>query len=74
MVGVDLDMAPIDGIIGEMKLYETGFGRLMSYTGTLASHPNKSRIGKIAVELKGEGGSSGVYGQRRRLDHHKRGL
>ncbi len=56
VVGVDLDMAPIDGIIGEMKLYETGFGRLMSYTGTLASHPDKSRIGKIAGELKEEGG------------------
>ncbi len=57
VVGVDLDMAPIDGIIGDMKLYETGFGRLMSYTGTLASHPDKARIGEIAGELKGEGGA-----------------
>ena len=57
VVGVDLDMAPIDRIIGEMKLYETGFGRLMSYTGTLGSHPDKARIGEIAGELKGEGGA-----------------
>ena len=57
VVGVDLDMAPIDGIIGDMKLYETGFGRLMSYTGTLASHPDKARIGEIAGELKGEAGA-----------------
>ncbi len=58
VVGVDLDMAPIDRIIGGMKLYDTGFGRLMSYTGTLASHPDKTRIGKVAGELKEDGGEA----------------
>ncbi len=56
VVGVDLDMASIDRIIKDMKLYETGFGKLLSYSGALASHPNRAKIGKQTEEVRSKDG------------------
>ena len=56
VVGVDIDMDEIQAITKDMKLYKTGFGRLLTYKGTVAAHPNVARIGDIAGETKGPGG------------------
>lgn len=56
VVGVDISMDQIQSITKEIKLYDTGFGRLLTYQGIVAAHPKASRIGDIAGETKGPGG------------------
>lgn len=56
VVGVDISMDQIQAITKEMKLYDTGFGRLLTYKGIVAAHPNVARVGDIAGETKGPGG------------------
>lgn len=58
IVGVDLDMAGIDQIIKGLTLYDTGFGRLVSYSGVVASHPDGNMIGKTANEIRNQGGEN----------------
>ncbi|NCC96739.1 MAG: HAMP domain-containing protein, partial [Synergistales bacterium] len=57
VVGVDIDMNDVQAITKEIKLYETGFGRLVTYQGTVASHPNLARVGEVAGEIKAPGGA-----------------
>ncbi len=56
VVGVDIDMDDVQAITKGIKLYETGFGRLLTYQGTVASHPDLARVGEVAGEIKAPGG------------------
>lgn len=56
VAGVDLSMDSLHEITRSAKLYETGFGRLISHGGIVASHPDPKRIGDIAGEIRQPGG------------------
>ncbi|NCC98030.1 MAG: HAMP domain-containing protein, partial [Synergistales bacterium] len=56
VVGVDVAMDDVQAITKDVKLYDTGFGRLLTYEGIVAAHPDLERIGDIAGETKGPGG------------------
>lgn len=58
VVGLDLDMGSIHPLTSSLKLYETGFGRLISNGGIVASHKSPDRVGEVAGELKQPGGET----------------
>lgn len=55
-VGVDIALDSIQEMTAMMKLYETGFGRLLTHKGIVASQPNRDRIGEMAGETQGSEG------------------
>ena len=56
VVGVDISMDSIHPITAGLELYDTGFGRLISHGGIVASHKDSDRVGGLAEVLKHEGG------------------
>jgi methyl-accepting chemotaxis protein len=50
VVGVDLTSDDIQNQLGNLTLYETGFGRLISNTGIVMTHAVADRIGRKAPE------------------------
>ena len=56
-VGVDISVESLNGINDEAKLYDTGFGRLMSTKGVVVAHPDHNRIGKPIGETVGDRGA-----------------
>ena len=56
VVGVDMAMDGIQKIALEARLYDTGFGRLLTYEGMLAAHPDTERIETRAPEIEETGG------------------
>lgn len=58
VVGIDISMDLIHPITTRLKLYETGFGRLISHTGIVASHKDPERVGDLAGEFKQQGGDA----------------
>ncbi len=50
VVGIDLLTDSLNDVLSQLKLYETGFGRLISYGGTIVTHADATRIGKEAPE------------------------
>jgi len=46
VVAIDIDLKELSKIIGEIKLYKTGFGILVSNDGLIAASSNESVIGK----------------------------
>lgn len=46
VVGIDIDLKELSKIIGEIKLYNTGFGSLISNDGIIAAYSNEAIIGK----------------------------
>lgn len=51
-VGVLIDLASLQKQFGNTKVYETGFGRLMSAKGIVVTHPDPSRLTKPMGEFK----------------------
>jgi len=58
VVGVDVAMDNIHEITNRLQLYDTGFGRLISHGGIVASHKDPRRIGEQAGELTQQGGEN----------------
>ncbi len=56
VAGVDIALNEINEITRQVRLYDTGFGRLMSHSGIVAGHPDDGRVGEIAGEIREEGG------------------
>jgi methyl-accepting chemotaxis protein len=52
VVGVDVLPNQLQEQLGELKLYDTGFGRLISHEGIVVTHPFTDRVGKIAPEWR----------------------
>ncbi len=46
VVGIDIDLKELSKIIAEIKLYNTGFGSLISNDGIIAAYTNEKIIGK----------------------------
>lgn len=51
VVGIDLPITVLQEITEQAQLYETGFGRILSYEGLVVTHPNTDRVGAVAGEL-----------------------
>ena len=58
VVGVDILMDSIHPITSQLKLYDTGFGRLVSHDGIVASHKEPERVGDLAGETQQPGGDA----------------
>jgi methyl-accepting chemotaxis protein len=50
VVGLDILPDRLQQELGELKLYESGFGRLISHDGMVVTHPYPERIGRTAPE------------------------
>jgi len=57
VAGIDIDLTKLNEINNEVKLYDTGFGRIISNTGVVVAHPDQTRIGKPLGELNDKSGS-----------------
>ncbi|MBN6188972.1 hypothetical protein JQN58_19135 [Aneurinibacillus sp. BA2021] len=53
VIGVDLSLDYFQDMNGEAKLYDNGFGVILSNNATFVAHPVKENIGKNAADLKG---------------------
>ncbi|ATW27808.1 methyl-accepting chemotaxis protein [Candidatus Formimonas warabiya] len=57
VAGVDIKLDQLQTFVENLKLYQTGYGRLISGTGMVVAHPEKDRLGEIGGEFKdGQGG------------------
>jgi len=54
VVGIDITVDAIQKSLSGVKLYETGFVRLISNNGVVVVHPDAERLGKIAPEWTDE--------------------
>lgn len=53
VVGVDMTPEELQRNLGDLSLYQDGFGRLISTGGMVVTHKAADRIGKIAPEWEG---------------------
>ena len=56
VAGVDMALEDIIETVRKVRLYDTGFGRLLSNTGIVAGHPDEKRVGEVAGEITEPGG------------------
>ncbi len=56
VAGIDISMDDIQKMVVQLKLYETGFGRLVSHGGIIASHQDAKRVGEMLGEIRVPGG------------------
>jgi methyl-accepting chemotaxis protein len=55
--GVDVDTSHLQELFGEVKAYQTGYGRLLSAKGVVITHFDPTRIGKLGGEFDGSKGT-----------------
>ncbi len=55
VVGVDMSLENLQKMLGQLTLFRTGFGRLISPKGIIAVHQKMDRVGQLAPEWEGEG-------------------
>ncbi len=56
VIGIDYSLETLGEEIGQLLIYKTGYGRLISPKGILAYHRNKDRLGKLAPEWENDWG------------------
>jgi methyl-accepting chemotaxis protein len=56
VTGVDISLNELAEINSEVKLFDNGFGRLVTDTGLVLAHPEFERVNKIGGEFEGEKG------------------
>ncbi|HPO51054.1 MAG TPA: methyl-accepting chemotaxis protein, partial [Spirochaetota bacterium] len=49
---VDIDLSKFQEVYSAVRVYKTGFGRIVSPKGIVTTHPQTERIGKIWGEIK----------------------
>ncbi len=54
VVGVDMAIDTLQAELGGVRLYQEGFGRLISWDGTVMVHPFVDRVGRTAPEWNDE--------------------
>lgn len=54
VVGVDITLDTLQQELGGVRLYEEGFGRLISWQGSVMVHPFPDRVGRTAPEWNDE--------------------
>ena len=55
-VKIDLGLGPLAEINSKAKIFDTGFGRILSNEGIVVYHPDDSRVGDLFGDAKGENG------------------
>jgi methyl-accepting chemotaxis protein len=55
-VKVDLNLEPLKEINNQVRIFDTGFGRLMSNQGIVVFHPDESRVGDLFGDAVGPNG------------------
>ncbi|MGM0641617.1 MAG: methyl-accepting chemotaxis protein [Thermotogota bacterium] len=55
-VKIDLDLSPLEKISSQAKIFDTGFGRILSNEGIVVYHPDESRVGDLFGDARGENG------------------
>lgn len=58
VAGIDMTLDSLQELTNSLKVFDTGFGRLISNKGIVVTHREKERIGKIGEEFEGEEGES----------------
>ena len=56
VVGVDLALENLQKVTENLEVYETGFGRLLTHEGIVATHPDRERVGGPLGDIKVPGG------------------
>jgi methyl-accepting chemotaxis protein len=56
VAGIDISLDELAEINSNVKLFENGFGRLVTDTGLVLAHPEPERVDKIGGEFEGEEG------------------
>jgi methyl-accepting chemotaxis protein len=54
VAGLDITLEKLSDINAYVKLFDSGFGRLVNNTGTILAHPIEERVNKIGVEFDGD--------------------
>ncbi|MDP4267565.1 MAG: GAF domain-containing protein, partial [Bacteroidota bacterium] len=52
VTGIDIDLKKLEEINSEIKLFNNGFGKIISNKGIVVAHPQKENIGLPTVEIK----------------------
>lgn len=52
VAGVDIKLDRLQTFVENLKIYQTGYGRLISGKGFVVAHPEKDRLGKIGGEFQ----------------------
>jgi methyl-accepting chemotaxis protein len=55
--GIDISLKQFKEINSRVKLYDSGFGRLVNNTGLVLAHPNIDKVDKISSDFSGEKGA-----------------
>ncbi|MDC7228052.1 MAG: methyl-accepting chemotaxis protein [Spirochaetales bacterium] len=56
VIGIDISLDFLDEILADVNFYESGFARLVSSSGVVVAHPDKSRLLDVWGEGSGEEG------------------
>ena len=67
-VGIDISLDFIHTITAGLELFDTGFGRLISPEGIVASHKDGERVGEMAGEAQTKDGGKAVFNRIRAGD------
>jgi len=51
VVGVDVELHRIQEIVANLKIFESGYGQLVSFNGTIVGHVREDMVGKNSFEL-----------------------
>lgn len=51
VVGVDVELHRIQEIVANLKIFESGYGQLVSFDGTIVGHVREDMVGKNSFEL-----------------------
>ncbi|WP_053955224.1 methyl-accepting chemotaxis protein [Inediibacterium massiliense] len=54
VVGVDIHLDSLQQMASKIKLYDTGFAKIISNKGIVVAHKNPESIGKLSSELRSE--------------------
>jgi methyl-accepting chemotaxis protein len=54
--GVDVDVTHLQGLFGAIKVYQTGYGRLISAKGLVVTDPNTTLVNTLGAEFEGTNG------------------
>lgn len=54
VIGVDVALDRIQEIVGDIKIFETGYAQLISADGTIVGHLNKDLIGENSFDIFGD--------------------
>lgn len=57
VAGLDISLEDLNGVIAKIKLYENGYGKLLTNTGMMVTHPDSNMFGQNASDLDGEHGT-----------------